>query len=64
MVLMAFLLVLGIHACIVLCGMTKCHRVDATSETLNLGHSKVKGQKSAFSYQNQLGFFYFAIYVI
>ena len=42
MVLMAFLLLLVIHARNILWGMTKCPRVDATSETSNLGHSRVK----------------------
>ena len=41
---------LGIHARNILCGMIKCPRVDAMSETSNLGHSKVKGQIGAFSY--------------
>ena len=50
MVLMAFLLMLGIHAENILWGMTKCPRADDTSETSNLGHSKVKGQIGAFSY--------------
>ena len=42
MVLMAFLLMLSIHARNILWGMTKCPSVDATSETLIQGHSKVK----------------------
>ena len=50
MVLMAFLLMLGIHARNIFWGMTKCPRVDDTSETSNQGHSKVKGQIGAFSY--------------
>ena len=49
---------LGIHARNILWGMTKCPRVDATSETSNLGHSKVKGQIGAFvSLESSLGFF-------
>ena len=43
-----FLLMLGIHARIILWGMTKCPRVDAKSEISNKGHSKVKGQIGAF----------------
>ena len=44
---------LGIHARNVLWGMTKCPRVDDAFETSNnKGHSKVKGQIGAFSYQN------------
>ena len=35
MVLMAFLFMLGIQARNILWGMTKCPRVDETSETLN-----------------------------
>ena len=35
MVLMAFLLMLGIHARNILWGMTKCPRVDDTPETSN-----------------------------
>ena len=53
MVLMAFLLMLGIHARNNLCGVTKSPRVDATSETSNYGHSKVKGRIGAFSYSNR-----------
>ena len=50
MVLMTFLLMLGIHARTILWGMTKCPRVNATSETSNKGSSKVKAQIGAFSY--------------
>ena len=39
---------LGIHGRNILWGMTKCPRVDDTSETSNQGHSKVKGQIGAF----------------
>ena len=53
-----FLLMLGIHARNILWGMTKCPRMDGTSETLNQGHSKVKGHIGAFSYKNYYtGFF-------
>ena len=58
---MAFLLMLGIHAINTLWGMTKCPRVDATSETLNLGHSKVKGQIGAFLIRIVIRYFYIAI---
>ena len=61
MVLVAFLLMLGIHAKNILWGMTKCPRVDATSETSNWVHSNVKGQIGAFYIlELSLGFFYIA----
>ena len=43
-----FLLMLGIHARNVLCDITNCTSVDATSESSNQGHSEVKGQTGAF----------------
>ena len=43
-----FLLMLGIHARNVLWDIKNCARVDATSESLNQGHSEVKGQIGAF----------------
>ena len=51
-----FLLTLGIHARNVLWDTTNCARVDATSESLDQGHSEVKGQIGAFWYWNS--FFY------
>ena len=49
LILMAFfLLMFGIHARNVLCDITNCARVDATSESSNQGHSEVKGQIGAF----------------
>ena len=47
-ILMAFLLMLGIHARNVLSEITNGARVDATSESSNQGHSEVKGQIGAF----------------
>ena len=44
---------LSIHARNILWGMTKCSRVDATSDTSNKGHIKVKGQTGAFSYYDR-----------
>ena len=53
---------LGIHARNTLWGMTKCPRVDATSENSYVGHSKVKGQIGAFFLlELSLVFFYIAI---
>ena len=45
-------------------GMTKCPRVDATSETSNYSHSKVKGQIGAFCIRIAIWVFYIDIHDI